>query len=134
MAGPQLGNCRKCGKLFLRIRDICDLCYQKQEDDYLKVTSHLRDYSSCTIQELSDATGVSVKQIREYILAQRILLRDFQNLSYPCETCGTMIQGEGKCPTCTGTLNHLLEQVDNKQEPQVTKERKSYLRVSSNRF
>jgi flagellar operon protein (TIGR03826 family) len=107
MGSPQLGNCTKCGKLFLRIRDLCNDCYQKQEDDFLKVSTYLRNQSGSTIQELSDATRVSIAQIRQFILAGRILVGEFTNLSYPCETCGNMIQTGRTCSSCMASINKL---------------------------
>lgn len=116
MGTPQLTNCPKCGKLFLRIRNICDGCYQKQEDNFLKAAAHLRDNSGITIQELSDETGVSVTQIRQFIWEGRILVHQFPNLSYPCESCGNMIQKGRKCTKCVDTLNQLANQVEKSVE------------------
>ncbi|ETI67703.1 TIGR03826 family flagellar region protein [Neobacillus vireti] len=116
MGTPQLTNCPKCGKLFLRIRNICDGCYQKQEEDFLKAAGYLREHSGITIQELSDQTGVSVTQIRQFIWAGRILVDQFPNLSYPCETCGNMIQKGRKCKDCLDTINKLASQISNREE------------------
>ncbi len=113
----QLGNCPKCGKLYLRVRDICDTCYQKQEDDYLKAAAYLREYPGSTIQEVSDATKVTFAQIRQFILAGRILTGYYQNLSYPCETCGTLISSGRTCANCIKTLNKLVQlDEDDKKE------------------
>jgi flagellar operon protein (TIGR03826 family) len=112
----QLRNCPKCGKLYLRIRDICDVCYQKQEDDFLKVAAYLREYPGIAIQELSDATEVSVAQIRQYIWANRILVGQFSNLSYPCETCGSMIKIGRKCSSCKETINQLASLIGKEKE------------------
>ncbi|MDR7235676.1 TIGR03826 family flagellar region protein [Neobacillus drentensis] len=115
MGTPQLKNCPKCGKLFLLIRNICDNCYQKQEDDFLKAAAYLREHSGITIQELSDETGVSVSQIRHFIWAGRILVDNFPNLSYPCETCGNMIHKGRKCSSCMDTLKKLANQVEKRE-------------------
>lgn len=115
MGSPQLGNCTKCGKLFLRIRDLCNDCYQKQEDDFLKVSTYLRNQSGSTIQELSNATKVSIAQIRQFILAGRILVGEFTNLSYPCETCGSMIQTGRSCSSCMASINKLRLQDENEE-------------------
>lgn len=107
MATPQLGNCPKCRKLYLRIRNICDECHQKAEEDYLKTASYLREYPGSTIQEVSEETKVSVAQIREYILTGRILMGSFPNLTYPCETCGNMIRAGRVCKICSTQINQL---------------------------
>lgn len=113
---PQLGNCPKCGKLFLRVRNICDGCYQKQEDDFLKVSSYLRDHTGITIQELSDETMISVAQIRQYIWAGRIIMDHFPNLSYPCDTCGNLIQKGKKCLKCLSTLSQMVNQMGTEKD------------------
>jgi uncharacterized protein len=112
LAAPKLGNCPKCRKLYLRVREICDDCYQKQEGDYLKVASYLRDYPGITIQELSEETKVSISQIRHFILIGRIIIGHFPNLSYPCETCGVMIKTGKTCTTCNKAIQELTEQIE----------------------
>jgi uncharacterized protein len=109
LATPRLGNCPKCKKLYLRIRDICDECYQKQEEDFIKVATYLREYPGSTLQVLSDETEVSVAQIRYFILIGRIVAGHFPNLAYPCETCGKMIQTGRSCTTCMTTVHGSLE-------------------------
>ncbi|MEH7073158.1 flagellar protein [Neobacillus drentensis] len=116
MATPQLGNCPKCKKLYLRVRNICDECYQKQEEDYLKTAAYLREYPGSTIQEVSDETKVSVTQIRQYILSGRILMGSFPNLSYPCEICGNMIRGGKACKSCLAQVNQISNQTSKEEK------------------
>ncbi|MEH7308463.1 flagellar protein [Neobacillus drentensis] len=104
---PQLGNCSRCRKLYLRIRNICDECYQKQEENFLKVAAYLREYPGSTIQEVSDETLVSVVEIRQFILSGRIIMGDFPNLTYPCETCGNLIRTGKACKSCMAQINQL---------------------------
>jgi flagellar operon protein (TIGR03826 family) len=115
MSTAQLGNCIKCGKLFLRLRDICNDCYQKQEDDFNKTSAYLRDEPGSTIQEVSEATNVSVAQIRQFILEGRILVGQFTNLSYPCEICGSMIRTGRTCKSCMESLNELHFRYENEK-------------------
>jgi uncharacterized protein len=105
LAAAKLGNCPKCRKLYLRIRDICEDCYQKQEEDYLKVASYLRENPGTTIQVLSDETGVSIAHIRHFIIIGGIIMTHFPNLSYPCSTCGNMIKTGKTCTTCRKEIN-----------------------------
>lgn len=108
----QLTNCPKCGKLFLKLRDFCNECFQKQENDYLIVSDYLRNHPNSTIHEVSEGTKVSVAQIRQFIFAKRILVIHFPNLSYPCDTCGNMITEGIKCRTCLEALSQLSEQLE----------------------
>lgn len=107
MGFQPLDNCPRCGKIFVRVRSICPDCFKKQEEEYLKVASYLRKNSGCNIQELSDQTSVSIEQIRQFILAQRITISDFVNLEYPCESCGTPIVKGRVCTECSNTISQL---------------------------
>ncbi|WP_318507800.1 hypothetical protein [Bacillus sp. T3] len=111
MVAP-LGNCPKCGKLFLKVRMICDDCYDKQEEDYRKVSSYLWDYPGTTIEQLNRATEVTVSQIRQFILSNRIIVSQYTNLEYPCENCGTMIKEGKTCKACLGNINQLAQNVE----------------------
>jgi uncharacterized protein len=107
-----LGNCVRCGKLFLKIRDICQDCYQKQEDNFVLVNDYLRNHKNGTIQEVSEETGVSIAQIRQFILAKRIQVNYFPNLTYPCDTCGSQIKEGKKCHSCMVTIKELSKQAE----------------------
>jgi uncharacterized protein len=107
-----LGNCIKCGKLFLKIRDICQDCFQKQEDQFILVNDYLRNHKNSTIQDVSDETGVSIAQIRLFILANRIQVNLFPNLSYPCDTCGSQIKEGKKCQSCIDTIKEFSKQIE----------------------
>ena len=126
MLTPKLGNCPNCGKLFLRIRNLCDDCLKKQEEDYLKSAAYLREHPGVSIQELSEATGVSTIQIRQFILSGRILAENFPNLSYPCEVCGRQIQTGKICNKCMKSAQDLKVQVERGTEKHSTdKERRA---------
>lgn len=132
---PQLGNCRRCKKLFIRSRDICPECYEKQEQDFLKVTAYIRENQGATIQEVSDETGVTVSQIRQFIWSGRILISDLPNLSYPCEGCGALIRKEKMCKSCLQNLYQLAEQVDGKEkEERNENDRKSSVSYISHKY
>lgn len=116
LATPQLGNCPKCKKLYFRVRDICDDCHKKIEEDFLKVAAFLREYPGSTLQEVSDETKVSVAQIRQFILSGRLIMGSFPNLTYPCETCGTMIRAGRTCKNCMSRINQLNNQHSTEKE------------------
>jgi ribosomal protein L32 len=52
------------------------------------------------IGELSEQTGVSIKQITKFIREGRISMVNAPNLSYPCESCGTLIRENHICDDC----------------------------------
>ena len=63
-----LGNCPRCGKLYaLNFRDVCSNCIKEIELEYQACVDYLREQKGANIQELSDATEVSIKQITRFI-------------------------------------------------------------------
>ncbi|MBN2980638.1 TIGR03826 family flagellar region protein [Cohnella algarum] len=100
-----LANCPRCGKLFARnFRDICPNCMKDIEREYETCIEYLRANKGATITELSDETGVSVKQITRFIKEGRISLYNAPNMSYPCEVCGTLIREGNMCDNCRARL------------------------------
>jgi uncharacterized protein len=121
----QLGNCAQCGKLFVRVRNICPDCIKKQEEEFLTVAAYLREHHRCTLQELSEETKVSISRIRKFILDGRIILTDLPNLQYPCESCGAMIRKGKVCDQCLQTITQLAEEAE-KRSTENKLENKTY--------
>ncbi|WP_438348841.1 TIGR03826 family flagellar region protein [Paenibacillus sp. FA6] len=107
-----LGNCPRCGKLFaMNFRDICPDCAKGIETEYQKCSDYLREHRGTSMTELSEVTGVTVRQITKFIREGRISVIDAPNLSYPCEVCGTtFIQESNMCVSCRNRLTKELNQ------------------------
>jgi flagellar operon protein (TIGR03826 family) len=102
-----LGNCSRCGKLFAKgFRDICPACIKDIESEYEKCLKFLRKEKTATINEVSEATEVSIKQITKFIKEGRISVADNPNMMYPCEICGVLIYENNMCDSCR---NHLTK-------------------------
>jgi flagellar operon protein (TIGR03826 family) len=115
-----IANCPRCGRIFSKgIRDVCINCQKEIEQEYTRCVEFLRDNRGATIYEVSDATGVSVRQITRFIREGRISMMNMQNLSYPCESCGTLIRQGNLCEECR---NRLTKQVKKVTESAATKE------------
>lgn len=96
-----LDNCPRCGKLFAKnFRDVCPVCIRDIDAEYLLCANYLREFKGSIITEVSDATGVSVKQITKFIREGRISIVNAHNMSYPCESCGTLIREHHLCDSC----------------------------------
>ena len=108
-----LANCPECGKLYVEnAARVCPECYRRQEDDVETVMEYLRDTDKATLEEIHKATGVKHKIILRLLHSGRIM---GSNISYPCETCGTLISTGRLCDKCS---RNILEQikVDEKHE------------------
>lgn len=100
-----LDNCPRCGKLFAKnFRDVCPVCMRDLDKEYELCSNYLREFKGAIITELSDQTGVSIKQITKFIREGRISMVNAPNLSYPCESCGTLIRENHICDSCRKRL------------------------------
>lgn len=100
-----LGNCPRCGKLFAKnFRDICPACVKDIEREYELCLEYLRAEKTATIQEVSEATDVSIRQITKFIREGRISIANNPNMMYPCEVCGVLIREGNMCDSCRSRL------------------------------
>ncbi|WP_308640163.1 flagellar protein [Paenibacillus silvisoli] len=100
-----LGNCPRCGKLYAKnFREVCPNCIKAIDNEYSLCSDYLRKNKGATITELSDETGVAIKQITKFIREGRISLIGAPNLMYPCEMCGVLIRDNTKCEGCRAKL------------------------------
>ena len=100
-----LDYCPRCGKLYAKgLRDICPACVKDIEQEYEKCVDYLKKNRHLNIQQLSEATGVSVRQITRFIREGRIGINSLPNMFYGCESCGAPIREGNMCPSCVAKL------------------------------
>ncbi|KGE20405.1 TIGR03826 family flagellar region protein [Paenibacillus wynnii] len=100
-----LDNCPRCGRLYLKnIMDMCQVCVKDLEHQYEICVKYLRENKGTNIQELSDATDISIKEITRFIREGRISIAGAPNMMYPCEVCGTLIRDGHMCENCRTRL------------------------------
>ncbi|MBD0384186.1 TIGR03826 family flagellar region protein [Paenibacillus sedimenti] len=111
-----VANCPRCGKIFVKgFMDVCPNCKKEIEQQYEKCLKYLRDNRGATVQELTEATEVSIKQITKFIREGRISIMNAPNMSFPCEVCGTLIRENTMCDPCR---TKLVKDVRNNAEDQ----------------
>ena len=108
--GMNLDYCPQCGNLYVinRLR-LCPNCLQEYERNYEKCVEYLRNNKMASISELSEATEVPEKQILRFIRDGRISISSAPNLAYPCEVCGTPVQGGKICERCRQRLSRDIQ-------------------------
>jgi flagellar operon protein (TIGR03826 family) len=116
-----VGNCPRCGRLFAKsFREVCQACTKEIEMEYDKCLQYLREEKTATIQEVSEATEVSIKQITKFIKEGRISVANNPNMTYPCEVCGILIREGTMCDSCrqrlTRDLRSAQEEVSQAQD------------------
>ena len=128
MAG-QLANCAKCNKLFIEtIKPICNDCVKKVEEDFKKVNQFIRakENKESTMMEVSEATGVSMEQIEQFIREKRLIVKHNPNLGYSCELCGTLITHGKMCLSCNDNLKKEIDSIYEREERMKSVNRKDY--------
>jgi flagellar operon protein (TIGR03826 family) len=100
-----LANCPRCGKLFSRqARHICPQCVAAIEKEYEACATYLKENKNCTMHDLSEATGVHTRQIKDFIREGRISMIGVPNMSYPCDSCEQPIREGHLCESCRAKL------------------------------
>lgn len=99
-------NCPRCGRLYVKnIMELCQPCIKELENQYFICAEYLRKNRGTNIQELSDATEISIKEITRFIREGRISIANAPNMMLPCEVCGTLIREGHMCDSCRSRLS-----------------------------
>ena len=113
-----LDNCAECGKVYVEnVARLCPECYRKQEDDAETVVEFLRDTRKATMEEIHQATGVKHKIILRLLRSGRIM----GDISYPCDSCGDLINVGRLCNKCSKNILDQIktEELHKEHEPDV---------------
>lgn len=94
-------NCKSCGKLFnYSGRPLCPACMKELEKRFGEVKEYIRENPNSTITQVSEATDVSVNQIRNWIREERLILSTESSIGIECERCGKPIRTGRMCQAC----------------------------------
>lgn len=101
-----LRNCTRCGKMFrpLSGKRICPDCVRAELEEFQAVRDFLRKNPGANILDVSEATGVPVKKIQEYIREGRLVVSESAEWGVACEVCGAPVKTGRLCPKCTEKL------------------------------
>ena len=131
---PDLVNCADCGKIMVanQFRDICDDCYKEEEKQFESVYKYMRkrENRAATMQQVVEATGVSEELLLKFIKNGRIQVKQFPNLGYPCDKCGSIIQTGKLCGSCATELRKeidLHEKEEQRKEELLKQTQRTYL-------
>lgn len=106
----EIRNCKQCGRLFNYMgKTLCPECLKGKEDEFTIVKNYIRENPSSGIAEVSEATGTSVKQIRQWVREERLLLTEpSATAGINCESCGRPIRTGRLCPSCKNQVSREL--------------------------
>ena len=95
-------NCKGCNRLFQYIggQVLCPVCREALEDKFAEVKEYIYQHRGASIAEVSGATEVSAKQIKQWIREDRLILSEPTEDGISCEKCGVPICSGRFCEKC----------------------------------
>jgi predicted amidophosphoribosyltransferase len=105
-------NCPSCGKIFMdNAFGICDSCRTAQEQNFRDIKDYVDENRNCTLGELSDATGVSIKRILGYIREGRLMATSGMAGEVTCKSCGAPVAFGNFCDACNQKLSSDIKDI-----------------------
>jgi len=126
----EVRNCIRCGKLFNYLgKPICNGCIEKDEEDFEKVKEYIYDHPKCSISEVAEAIGVSIRKITKFLREERLEVAEGSVGWLTCESCGEEIKTGRYCKECSGGLRERLSSIsgiEQDKEPEVELKKANY--------
>jgi methionyl-tRNA synthetase len=114
--------------------NICPTCQTKKEDEFQEVKKYVQDHRGASIQEVSEACEVEIKQINQWIREDRLQFTEDSPIRVNCEKCGEMIRSGMFCEKCKSEMANTLGNVYKKDKPVVEEPKKKQSDKDKMRF
>ena len=98
----EVKNCKGCGRLFNYMSGppLCANCQRKLEEKFQEVKEYLEENPNSSVNQVSEAMDVSVKQIKQWIREERLAFADDSAITLSCEACGAPVRTGRYCEAC----------------------------------
>ena len=109
-------NCTRCGRMFNYFSGdvLCDKCKKDIEEKFQTVKEYVNDNPHAGLREISEACEVSTKQLKQWVLEERLMFTEGSPIQLTCENCGAKILTGRFCAKCksevTNGLNSAVKQ------------------------
>jgi len=99
-------NCKSCNRLFQYIGGppLCPACRDELENKFQEVKEFIYQNRGSSIADVAEATGVSTKQIKQWIREDRLVLSEATADGITCEHCGVPICSGRFCEKCKNQM------------------------------
>ena len=115
-----LANCPVCKKVFVKSDGfICPDCVKRESQEFEDVRGYIKEHENCSMYEVSEATGVSVKKITKYLREGKIEAGAGMEDAIRCEQCGVPIPRGKYCMKCMAEISGRLQGALTKKEAEV---------------
>ena len=123
----EIRNCKGCNKLFQHIGGpvLCQNCKEALEEKFLEVKEYIRENPRVSVKEVAEATEVSVKQIKQWIREDRLVLSEPGADGIVCEKCGKPIRSGRFCAKCKDKMANNLSATISRPAPSENLEKKA---------
>jgi len=83
---------------------MCPDCIKKEEELFDKVRDFLYENPNSSLEEVTEATGVDVKKILDFLKEGRLILKQGNPYLLKCEVCGKAILTGRYCEQCAAEM------------------------------
>lgn len=121
----EITNCKNCKRLFNYMTGpkLCPECLKELEEKFQEVKNYLNAHPGTNIDQVSKETEVSVKQIKEWIREERLVLSSELGGEICCEQCGKPIRSGRYCDSCRNAMaNNLMSAIKKPERPMPEKD------------
>ena len=130
MTELKVAHCTMCGKVFqVTLRNLCPECAEIHDRQFEAVDRYLFKNRNATTEQAAEATGVPVKQIRDWIRNKRISLSSYPNLTDICDLCGSPTRHGHLCAACSGRIRQDIEKMLAEEEKERARKREHSFKV-----
>ena len=112
-------NCKSCGRLFNYMSGpvMCPNCQRKLEEKFQQVKQYLDENPNSSVNQVAEAMDVSVKQIKQWVKEERLILSEASLDGVLCEHCGRPITSGRFCDKCKAAMANNLRSALNRPRP-----------------
>jgi methionyl-tRNA synthetase len=98
---------------------------EKLEQKFQEVKKFIYDHPDASVNDVSEANDVSVKQLKQWIREERLMFTSATATGIECEKCGAPIRSGRYCDKCKQEMsNSLSGLLDKPSAPESTKREK----------
>ena len=112
-------NCKSCGRLFNAIgrERLCPACKKALEEKFQTVKAYLEEHPDTSVEQTAADNDVTMKQIRQWLKEERLILSSATVAGIVCEKCGKPIRTGRFCDKCKENMASQLESMYDKPKP-----------------
>lgn len=106
----EVRNCKSCGRLFNYMggQQICSVCRDSLEKKFQEVKEYINSHPRVSISQAAEDNDVSVKQIKQWVREERLILSEPSADGITCEHCGQPICSGRFCEKCKVSMANTL--------------------------